>query len=258
MNTELKQTKDHGLFAHNEYQQPMSEAHVASLIESMNKYGFLPSKPLTVVDEGQWLRVIDGHHRLEAAKRGGFSVFYIVESKSKASSIGDINRVVRKWSNLSFAKMYALKGSADYIELLQYVNRGIALKQASSLLVGQAAHSGNVGESVQDGTFKIKTRRIIDSLLNVFDVCEESAPAVKSRVFVEAFSTLYFVDQFDPSLLAKKILTNPRMMVKCATREQMIDVIDEIYNFRNHAKVPLKLLAQESAMIRQASFGKKK
>jgi hypothetical protein len=247
----LNQTKDYSIFLPHEHQQPMSEHHVKRIAESMARTGFWQSKPLSVVRKAGKFVIVDGHHRYAAAKGLGLAVFYVIEADFMLDEIGRGNSAVRVWSVLSFAKMFAAKGDPHYVELLNYVSKGFALRNAASLLRGESAHSGNANDYVKTGTFKIKTRASIDTIFGFMDEFGETCPAVKSAIFVEALSVLLFVQEFDCGTLKARIRTNPLSLVKCNNRQQMLDQIEELYNFRARDKVPLAFLAKEMMTSRK-------
>jgi len=251
MKAELKQTTNYDLFESNKYQQPMSERHVLALMDSMRQYGFIPSKPVGVFRRGSKLVLIDGHHRKEAARRVGVPVFFVVVDPELNDSIGDENWLVKKWKTESFVKMRADEGNAHYIELLKYCDRGIPLQQASSMLIGHAANSANAVRLLRNGDFVIKTRSVIDQVMHVIDECRSASTDVTMSTFIDALSALFFVPEFDSAVFIKRLKANPRMMVKCSNRDQMLDLIEEIYNFRTHEKVPLKHLAKASLDARR-------
>lgn len=244
--SQLQYTKDLSVFVHHTHQQPMAEAHVKKIAQSIAKGGYWASKPIGCVRIANKLTVIDGHHRLEAAKRLGVGVYYVVEKTERSDDIGEENYLVRKWSNLSFAKMYANRGNTDYAELIRYSDKfGIPLRTAASLLRGEAGHSCNAGNPVRTGSFTIKTRESIGVVVSFIDHLGASCPVVKTKIFIEALSILLFVREFDHTLLMRKIDVNPRMLEKCNNRDQMLTQIEDLYNFRTRDKVPLAFLAKK-------------
>lgn len=242
----ILQTKTYSAFVHHENQQPMSALHVKRLAESMRDIGFLPSKPVQVYrrKDGKYV-VIDGHHRLAAAKTLGIDVLFVIEPPANAPLIGKENVLVRKWIPESFARLFASQGNEDYVTLLFYVDRGIPLKQAASILFGESAHSGNVQARVCNGTFKAKELRYANQIIAIMDTVQDVAPNIKKRYYIEALSMLLFVPQFDSDLMIKKILAHPMAVQRCADRIQALEVLDDIYNFRNREKTNISFLARE-------------
>jgi hypothetical protein len=250
---QLVTTTDHSRFVYHPNQQPISRVHVRRIYESMEVFGFLPSKPIQVCKDGDKFIIIDGHHRLEAAKLLKIPFYYVEEPAENLSCIGGVNVAVRKWSALSFVKLYADKGNPHYQELLEYHERGIPLQCASSLLRGESAHSGNAGKVVQSGAFTIKTRDIIDWILQVIQETEDVAPEIKKQAYVEALAMCWFVDEFDRKSLISKIRNLPKGIVRAADRKQALSCIEEVYNFKRSVKISLVFLAQEKMKRRNVA-----
>jgi len=248
---EIKQTTNYGLFTYHENQQPMKPSLVRKVVDSMRSTGFWPSKPIGVYRSAGKLVIIDGHHRFEAAKTLGLPILFVEEPKSHEHLIGEANYIGTRWTNESFAKLYASRGNPDYQDLLFYVERGIPLKQASSLLSGESAHSGNSGQFVRRGTFKIKTDKYINEILCIIDAVKEIAPEIAKRAYIDALSLLMFLPEFDSDILIKRIQAHPTGIVRCADRSQALESLEEVYNFRAREKTPLAFMAKDAARKRQ-------
>jgi hypothetical protein len=256
---QLQHTKDLSVFVHHQHQQPMAASHVRRVALSMAKHGYWSSKPIGCVRNGSKLTVIDGHHRLAAAQQLGIGVYCVVEEPGRADDIGDENYIVRTWSNTSFAKMYAKRGNPHYIELIRYAEDfSIPMSTAASLLRGEAGHSGNAGVFVRAGTFKVKTRDSMKMVVSFIQGLGVACPVIKTKVFIDALSILLFVEEFDAHTLYRRMETNPLLLVKCSDRDQMLQQIEEVYNFRTREKVPLAFLAKEKMKERNLANTKPK
>jgi len=241
----IELTKDYGIFKPHGEQQPMQTAHVNRLITSMKLHGFIPANPIHVYKDGKFYRVIDGHHRLRAAQALGIYVFYIVGDKEDAPLIAVKNWAVRKWNADAFIHMYASRGVESYVKLLTYVKRGLPTKFAIALLSNETTAGGNQNEAIRNGSFKVKVTKYADEIIHVMDTLGSLTPEAKSKHFISAMAVLMRVPEFSSSTLISKIQFNPRALVKCATREQMFELIEEIYNFRSREKLPLAFKCQE-------------
>ena len=246
-------TNNFTLFVPHEYQQPMRASHVKKLAEKMRKNGYLASKPISVYrrSDGK-LVVIDGHHRIAASQAAGVFVFYVIEKEEVANQIGDINEAQVTWSGLSFAKLHAGRGSQDYVTLLGYVEKGLLLNVAGSLLSGESAHSGNAHKKIKLGSFKVKTTQSADAMLNLFEKLGELCPEVRSATYVTAISLMLPLKEFQLSTFITRAKANPKALVKCASRQQALGVIEEVYNFRSQIKYNLAFLAEEASRNRAA------
>jgi hypothetical protein len=244
-------TTDYDLFKPHGEQQAMQPAHVKRLVKSMTDCGFISANPIHVYKDGKQLRVIDGHHRLRAAQILKIPVFYVLGSKEDAWLIAPKNWAVRKWQADAFVNMYASRGLKDYVELLSYVKRGLQFKFAIALLSNETTNTGNQNDAIRNGTFKIKTRRYADEVIHIVDSCSSYNPEAKGSTFLSAIAVLVRIKEFLSEILISRIQTNPRMLVKCATREQMFELIEEIYNFRAREKINLAFKAAELLATRR-------
>lgn len=249
----IEQTSNYSLFAHNPDQAPMTTMHVKRIASSMRKIGFIAGKPIQVFrgEDGKFI-VIDGHNRLEAAKMTGTPLLYVVESAEMANEIGRINFLVKKWSNNSFINLHSSRGNDDYKTLRYFIHKGIPSHLAASILRGESAHSGNSASHVREGTFKVKSTEAAETIVYIFERCDQIAPNIKKRSYIEALSMLLFVPEFDHNTLIKRIEVNPLGIVPCANRVQALESIEQVYNFRSRQTVPLAYLAKESARKRNA------
>ena len=255
----IQQTTNYGMFTDHPSQQPMSTAHVKKLIGSMKRNGFIKAKPIHVCQGDGTLLIVDGHHRLAAAKALKIPVSYIVGNQEDSELIADSNFAVRKWTALSFIKMYAQRGNPDYKKLLGYIYRGVSHNLAVSLLSGSnmAGSGANHLEHVQRGTWKIRTTETIDTILAFIDEAAKVAPAIKSERIMECIAVLMSIPQFCLSTLSHKIAMNPRLVVKVNNRAQALAMIEEIFNFAARSKRPLAFLAEEAIKHRAKTFGGK-
>lgn len=251
MNT-IEKTKKYDLFSHGDEQRELKPGHVLRLKKSMRLYGFLESKPISVylATDGRMI-VIEGHHRLEAAKSLGIPVVYMVVKESEKNSMMAQNELVLKWNFNNFCKAWSAKGREDYSRLLAY-SETIPIQLAASMLWGQGAGSGNVVTAIKDGTFRVKTTEVVDILMALISRIGESNEIVKSRSFIMVFSKCMMVDGFSPEQLAVRIEASPTFLQKTSTAEAMLDQVEELYNFKSKVKIPLAHLAREASAARNA------
>lgn len=239
--------KEHGM------QQPVCPRHVAKIQESMAKNGFFTGKPIEVYRDGKNFRIIDGHHRYNAAKNLGVGVYYVVCDSSQADLIGDRNSTVRKWALPAWINYYTQKGIKDYIILAAYIKKGLPLMVAGSVLIGESGGSGNFSRHIPRGTYKVKTTKTADKIIEIVNELAPVSEVVKTKVFMEALSVLLQLPEFDADIMVRKVQSNPRDLEKCATRPQMFANIEEVYNYKNHHKLNLAFLAGAWLRDRQKS-----
>lgn len=244
----IEKTRSYERFNPGETQRIIHPQHIKKLKKSMKLYGFLESKPITVYADGVILNIIDGHHRFGAAKDLGIPVVYLVVKESEKESLMTQGELVNKWNFTDFCRAWADRGKVHYIDLMAYADV-IPAKIAASLLAG---NSSNVTDKIKAGTFQIKDTRVIDTLLDIIESVGSSNKAVASRSFIGCFAKFMMVDQFSADQLKKRIIANPLSLVKAANEVQMMDQLEEIYNFKSVKKIPLAHLAREASAARNA------
>lgn len=254
--TEIQSTSSYDLFRPHGEQRALDPAHIKKLANSMIENGYIVAHPIHAYREGNSYRIIDGHHRHAAAKLAKVDVSFIVTNKNQAGLISVTNQCVKKWMVEDYVRMYASRGMVDYVTLVSYMDRGLPLGLIASLLLGQCSGAGNANKAIVNGTFKIKARAYLDEILRVVEVVAKYNNEGRGRAFISAIAVLLQLDCFSSSIFISRIEANPRSLNKCATREQMFEQIEEIYNFRAREKINLAFLAAERLKSNQEPFGK--
>ena len=248
---QLHETTDYTKFLYNKVQRATDDRlvrHIKEIALSMQTYGFLPSKCIHVVSEYGKLRVIDGHNRLEAAKRAGVAVIYQVGHAKEAAAFIDINRITKTWTLRDYVESFAQQGAPDYMTLLGYVKLGIPLTVASGLLYGHtSASSMKVSTIIPKGEFKVKTTASCDMLLKLFKEAPKAATEIKSMAYIGAISAMFPLEEFDLTTFLRKLENNPLSLVKAANRDQAMDTVEQIYNHQSRSRAPLAFLAKQRA-----------
>jgi hypothetical protein len=253
----IHSSNNYTLFVANPKQRKFVSAHVKKIMRKMKANGFTPSMAISVFKRSDGKLVINtGHHRLAAAKELGIPALYIIEHEWTSKELVDEGTTGKNWGCAAAAETYAKEGNKDYITLLGYTNRGIPMRYAASMLRGEHAASGNSGQFVNDGTFKVKTTAHINEVLGVVDALKDRADEATSMTFISAISALTRVVGFSSSTLIRKIGIMGGRIEKAKTRDQMLDYLEEIYNYQNRSKEPLAFLAKEALRLSNATFGR--
>lgn len=247
----LQSTKNASLFVYNDEQRPIHQQHVNFLASSMSRHGFLPSKAIQCYrrKDGK-LIVIDGHHRLEAAKTLGITFYYVVESATSQQAMPDVNRS-RQWGIADFIRQYAMRGLPDYKRLSDYIASGLNPTAAASLLAGESAGSANQSGRIKAGTFKVKTTENADKILSLMRD-NPSITTFKNTNFVKALSLCLWLTEFDFGTFKSRAELNYHMIPKCSNVKDFLTSIEEVYNFRSRDKVPVAHLAAKRSLERQS------
>jgi len=251
---ELKKTSDYSIFTLSS--ENRSVENVSKLTASMTRYGFLRCHPLHVVLRDGKLVVLDGQHRLKAAKALGIPVYYVIE-KDANISIPEINCAQRAWSVKDFVHSFASQGLPDYIKLKEFAeSNGLPMFGAASLLIGSNFDSGNTGSKIRNGEYRVRDERYANSVAAVVRASAEYAPWARNGLYVSAISMCLRVREFSARQYIEKLGKHSLLLVLCPNRDAFLDVIESIYNRNSPKKIPLAFLARQ--MSRQRAVAKKK
>tara|TARA_R110001632_G_scaffold21329_1_gene62572 strand:+ start:797 stop:1585 length:789 start_codon:yes stop_codon:yes gene_type:complete len=253
---QIQVTNDYSLFTPNPLQRKFEESKVPPLAEKMKKNGFQPSMAISVYLHRGKLIINTGHHRLAAAELLGIPIFYIIESRWTDEQMIDEGTTVQPWQLLAVVQLFARKGKRDYQSLLNYADKGIPLGMAASMLIGNGAASNNTKKKVVAGTFRILDTKQADVFIDIFEEFSERQPTVKSRSFITALSKCILTKEFDLHTFKRRLRENPTMLGKTSNAEQMLKLLEDIYNFRANKKIPLAFMATAQSAKRGEQFGK--
>lgn len=244
----LRETTEYSRFVYNDEQRPIEVKHVRDIMESMGIFGFLPSKPVQAYQSGKKLVIIDGHHRYIAAKNLGVPVVYVVEPKTHSESMSKVNGLQRTWQLKNYLSQYVKRGVPAYLELNEYHALGFSIQQAAKMLAGMSAAQyggGKVSDSLRDGTFKVVSRDKIEVIAAFIRGDGGTNSAYRTANFIMAFELCLRVDDFNPDQLTRKLSLNPKAITRTATVDQMLDQIEEVYNYHQQIKTPLAFEARQ-------------
>ena len=113
--TEMKRTTDYGIFNRLAGNRSVDEKRVQKIIQSIQTVGYVPN-PIVVNEK---MEVIDGQGRLEALKRLGMPVDYIISKGTTIRQTQVMNATSTTWSKEDYIKSYAEGGSKSYQRLMQ-------------------------------------------------------------------------------------------------------------------------------------------
>jgi len=252
----LECTKNYDIFEMHETNRPVKEKHV--LLDSMRKYGFMPSGAIHCYRNGNGkLKIIRGHHRFHYAQRLKLPVYYIVDD-TQPDIFGLEGDSSQTWNSMDFVSARAKAGNKNYIRLLGFMNKHrIPLGAATHLMMGESCEGGRA-TVIKSGMFKIddedtefagKVAKVIDSLRDF------GVPFCTSGSFVSAVALCVYIPEFDLDQFQDKIGKFHGTLRKCMTRNEYLDEIESLYNHQSQKnRLPIKFRALEVARERSKSL----
>lgn len=225
--------------------------HIKRLSQSISVYG-MKCNPILVNEQ---MEVIDGQHRLAAAKEAKSFVYFIIVNGYDLKEVHTLNLNQKNWTKKDFMDGYANMGIESYIKLKKFVEKNedftfndcIALCSNNvtggnnslnqRLVLDKTKESSNVFEV---GTWKGKDFDLAQEYANKIRMIKPYYLGYNRSTFVGTMIGLFQKENFDFNEFTHKLRLQPTALVDCANREQYKTLIEDIYNWRSRQKVNLR------------------
>lgn len=235
---QIVKTKDYSLFKRLNYNRDVCKNHVKKLVWSIQSQNDLHLFPIIVNDQ---FEIVDGQHRLEAAKELGFDVYYIVDSNYKIEKITTFNNNQKRWVIEDHLKKFSAIGNENYIQLTELLKDvGFTLH---TCLIWLAETSDRMILNFRNGHFKFdldekkfdaifKAKKIISVLKkNNFKPI-----SIYNQTFFHTALKKIITNEFvDFDSFYKNFSANPHLARFCRSSYEYAEMFCDIYN--HHRKI---------------------
>lgn len=236
--TRPKATMDYERFKFlNFNRKAINQGHVRKLMESIKARNLLHLRP---IDVNKDMEVLDGQHRLIAAKSLGVEIHYNVVEDASSSDIILMN-VQLNWNNEDRLNYFVKNNFPEYVKLQSFMSEsGLALKIALALLVG---YRKNVLNDFKVGKFEFpagERGKELDYCHATCDLIKRHNTAcawTKGSKFWSAMIKLFQQETFDWAIWEKKIPMLSHKWGPKITLKEYWHMILGAYNYRNHNKI---------------------
>jgi len=239
-------TSDLGRFELMDSNRKPFESHIQRIIINIKRFGML-CNPILVNEK---MQVIDGQHRLIAARRNKGFVYYIIADGYSLEHVKALNLQQKNWTPTDFLESYSSLGLLDYKIVLDFKENHEVFSISNCIhLCSQNTDKSITGYSSAKNGSKISAFK--NGLFKVGDMkkAEKYAEDIKkigiyfdslSSSFVCTMISLFKKDCFNFKEFMNKLKLQPTELKKCATIEQYKELIEKIYNYRRKNKVNLR------------------
>ena len=157
---QIKKTENYQMFKSLLGNRPIVKAGLAHLKQSIQKRNMLENNPINVNEQ---MQIIDGQHRLEAARELGLPIYYAVITGAGHEEMLLKNVNQRMWSHDYYLKSYISMGKGAYIELAKFLEKyKLSLSTSVGLLTGDLAQKNDKLEDFKLGSFEVTDREFAE------------------------------------------------------------------------------------------------
>jgi len=223
--------------------------HVKRLADSIRVYG-MKCNPILVNEQ---MEVIDGQHRLMAAKEAESFVYYIVVDGYSLNEVHTLNLNQKNWTKKDFMEGYANMGVESYIKLRAFIiknedynfNDCVAFCQntvghVQNTLAHKVARNITQEQVFEEGTWKFGDLNKAQDFANKIRMIKTYYLGYNKSGFVRTMIGLLQKEIFDFNEFMHKLRLQPTAMVDCANTDQYRTLIEDIYNYRSRNKINLR------------------
>jgi hypothetical protein len=248
METNLIQTTDYDSLKVMPGNRAINERHVQRLMDSFKKEYLT-----TVIYVNAQGQVVDGQHRVEAAKRLGLPLWVASVNGYGLPQVQKFNSLSKTWSMKDYVHSYSNLGTKSYLQLKEFMDNNPDFGMMAAISICSNSSRGKRGKDVKvEGKRTSKNSPFKDGEFEIADLPLAYENAGKIRAygeffrgynktrFVETMITLFKNRKFKHDVMISKLRLQPSALVQCATIEQYKRIIEDIYNYKSHSKVSLR------------------
>ena len=233
--------------------RPTNPMHIKRLSSSIKQNGLLQN-PIIVNEK---MQVIDGQHRLSAAKLANSFIYYIIAKGYDLKDVQTLNLNQKNWNKKDFMDGYAAMGIESYIKLKDFINYNkvfnirdcIALcsnstTDRSSDLTNKYRVSRkkpvNVKEIFEEGTWIGKDFKLAQENANKLKMIQPYYDGYRRSTFIGTILQLFKNDNFNFMQFLDKLKFQKNKLQDCTSVSQYKLLIEDIYNYKSREKVNLR------------------
>lgn len=229
-------TTDYEAFKFLDGNRDVKNSRVIKAMESIEEYGWL-TQPILVNEK---LEVIDGQGRLEALRRLGMPVEFVIDEGIGINECKALNVYQKNWNISDYINAYASSGDESYQWIKKQLKSFSSLPKATifnvsiGMSAGKCLMCGDGGKIMKRGEFSIshKNAEKVEDTLFYLSRFVETAKMVRGRTDV-FYSAIYFIsniDGVDRERLAKTINNARYEIVSAGTIEAYLTMMESFYN----------------------------
>lgn len=178
-------TKDYGKFSFVQANREINEKHVESLVQSIKRKNLLSICPVIVSED---MEVIDGQHRIEAAKILDEEIFYITSKGLDIDDILSLNNVRKPWGLMDYFNFYYTQKISGFKEVnALMVKTGWSLNQICSVV----SKSGTMQTlKIKSGEMDISNIGNAEKIISAVKDFDCAAPNSENNLFIRGLRWL--------------------------------------------------------------------
>lgn len=238
----IKKTNDFELFKFRQDNRVISASHVKKLINSIKKQNLLSLSPIIVNSN---FEVVDGQHRLEAARELNIDIYYLIDDEFSSESMIILNTNQKKWTANDYLKYWVDHGNDHYIKF-ENTSKKHNWRYFTTLSI-LSCYSKETVEKFKKGEFIYpeddETKKFVDFYLKFQSICIEkkTKPSwiITGNRLIEAVKRLFKCPFLNSELLLTKLENFPGKIIISDSAKGYATQFVEIYNRNSNKRLKI-------------------
>jgi ParB-like nuclease domain len=245
-NVSVKFTQNLGMFKLHNVNREVDSPRVKRITESMKKDGL---KLVPIIVNSNFV-VVDGQHRVTAAKEAGKGIYYIVDNTIPNTTKGifeaarKFNQNMKEWGKKDYIHGFSEQGNKSYKTLEEFSKEFPMFSLTERIMLLQNSGTRHVDkQDFADGKFIVgdmdKAKEWANNLLQLKPYFEKG---YNKSVFVRTLLTIMEKKpDFKFEEFLHKVKLRPSSIFMCGDKKSYAEMIEDIYNYKRRTDEKLNL-----------------
>ncbi len=229
-------TLEYGKFKKMQGNRPLVERNVLNLMGSILSRNLLKNHPILV---NKNFEVVDGQHRLEAAKRLNEIVYYEIVEEGDLTTVSLLNTATLKWGNKDYIERYCADNRPAYMQMKYLIDHykigsDIVCRLFKAKGKGRVSHKMGDAEALKADEFSAVCDRVklVSEILEEVILYSGKKSICRTTLFFLSLYRFIENDWVDVVWLRKNLELKCELLRKCTRLSDYSDVLISIYNYR--------------------------
>jgi len=229
--TKILTTTNYNLFKFLKNNRPIGEKRVLNLMSIMKEFpNFFQFSPVKCNPEHE---VLDGQHRVEAAKRLKIPIAYQIVEGVTIEQIRDSNDYKADWTTKDYIYSHEAENNKNYQLYREFqTTYGFDLSAALMLLTGLFSHNRLNSEKFKNGKFVVTHMEDAVMVANMLEKIKAFHKPASTKHFIVAFNKFRTHPNFVFSTFLTRLEANPKFLQKASNTKTYCENLCEVWNYR--------------------------
>lgn len=239
----MEKTKDYGRFVfRSDNREKIDYKHVKRLVESIKSRNMLDMRPVNI--NAKW-EILDGQHRVLAAKELMVEVYYTIEESLDIPDIILLN-TSKSWTDRDYLNYYLKHEKEEYVKLNTFIYENkIELRVALSLTMGSGKDNHSAfrsGSYVFEGDhFNDKITLVRETIAYIVKMNGTAiSQYTKTSRFWKALIQLFMHPEFDEGQWKCNLNKLVNRVSNKVTTKEMAALFYYIYNYKAQTRITME------------------